>query len=247
MDNKTERLAPGVWRVEVAALTNAFVLAADGSGDAAGLTLVDCGTRTSGPRLVRSLRMLGFDPTAVTNIVLTHWHADHMGSAARFVSSSAAPAVSAGRADAPAVRGDNPWPHRTAPPGEVSRVGRLLQRMARPGPAVSSVECLDEGDVLAWAGSARVLATPGHTAGSISLLMPSGVLIAGDAMMNLGGLTRGFGPFRSARSCEQTTLQRLAAEEFDVLAVGHGPPVVTDARRRVQRLARRVTRKDRRA
>lgn len=240
MDNRTQKLAEGVWRVEVAPLTNAFVLAGDGRTDAAGLTLVDCGTRTSGPRLVRSLRMLGFAPTAVGHIVLTHWHADHMGSAARFAASSAAPAVYAGAADAPAVRGWNSRPHRSAPPGEVTRLGRLLSPFAAPGPPVPDVQVVGDGDVLEWANGARVLATPGHTAGSISLLTAAGVLIAGDAVMNVGGLSRGIGPFRSARSSEAATLRRLAGQEFDVLAVGHGPPVVTDARRRLERLARRA-------
>ena len=223
-------------------MTNAFVLAADRVGDAAGLTLVDCGTRTSGPRLVRSIRLLGFDPTAVANIVLTHWHADHMGSAARFATSSAAPAVHVGAADAPAVRGDDPRPHRTAPDGDVTRVGRWLNRVATPGPAVPDARTVSEGDVLAWAGGVRVLDTPGHTAGSISLLTPGRVLIAGDAVMNVGRLTRGVSPFRSARSKEVATLQRLAREQFDVLAVGHGPPVVTDARKRLERLAQRAAR-----
>lgn len=239
MDNRTEKLADGVWRVEVAPLINAYLLAADGHGDSAGLTLVDCGTPGSGPRLVRSIRMLGFDPTAVNTIVLTHWHADHMGSAARFAASTAAPAVLVGRADAPAVRGDDPHPHRTAPPGDVSRLGRIVSRMAAPGPPVPAARPLDDGEVLAAAHGATIIASPGHTAGSISLLAGR-VLLAGDAVMNVGRLTRGPGPFRSARSSEAATLERLASEEFDVLAVGHGPPVVTDARRRLERLARRV-------
>lgn len=245
MDNKTERLADGIWRVEVAPLTNAYILAADGAGDSAGLTLVDCGTRTSGPRLVRSIRMLGFDPTAVDHVVLTHWHADHMGSAARFASSSAAPTVHAGRADLAPVRGENADPHRSAPPGDVSRSGRLLHRAVRPGPAVAQAQALDDADVLPWAADARVIATPGHTAGSISLLTGR-VLIAGDAVFNIGGLSLGIGPFRSARSHEVATLARLADETFEVLAVGHGAPVVTDARRRLGHLAARVQRRRRR-
>jgi glyoxylase-like metal-dependent hydrolase (beta-lactamase superfamily II) len=242
MDNKTERLAEGVWRVEVGPMINAYVLEGTGGAEAGGLTLVDCGTRTAGPRLVRSIRMLGFEPTAVRHVVLTHWHADHMGSAARFATSSAAPAVSAGREDVAAVCGDNPRPHATAPAGEVSRLGRLLSGMARPGPAVADVQPLDDGAVLPEANNARVIASPGHTAGSISLLTIGGVLIAGDAVFNVGRLTRGIGPFRSARSSEAATLRRLAATDFDILAVGHGPPVVKDARRRLARLADRVAR-----
>src|SRR5687767_14213023 len=85
MDNSTEQLADGVWRIETGLFLNAFLVAANGRDDADGLCLVDCGTKRSGPRLVRSIRLLGFLPTVVRHIVLTHWYADHMGSAARFV------------------------------------------------------------------------------------------------------------------------------------------------------------------
>ncbi len=234
-----------MWRVQVGPLLNAFVIAADGEGDAGGLTLVDCGTRNSGPKLVRSIRMLGFDPTAVRNIVLTHWHADHMGSAARFAASSAAPQVHVGRNDLDAVLGRDPYPHRTAPPGDVSRAGRLVARFARPGAAVTATP-LDDGAVLPYANDAQIVASPGHTAGHVAVLLPAaGVLIAGDAVMNLGRVTLGFGPFRSARSAEPATMRRLAALNFDVLAVGHGPPVVRNARQKLERLAAKVA--DRRA
>ena len=241
MDNATQQLADGVWRIEAGMLLNAYLVAADGVGDSAGLTLVDTGTRRSGPRLVRSIRLLGFDPTAVRQVVLTHWHSDHMGSAARFASSSAAPRVAVGREDAPPVRGEVPRPHDEAGPGDVTRLGRLLSPLASPGPAVAEVTPLDDGVVLDTADGARVVAAPGHTAGSIALLLErAGVLLAGDAVMTIGRVTLGVGPFRSARTREAATLQRLAALQFDVLAAGHGPPVVSDARAKLRRLAERV-------
>lgn len=241
MDNSTEQLADGVWRIEAGVFVNAFLVAANGADDADGLTLVDCGTARSGPRLVRSIRLLGFRPTAVRAIILTHWHSDHMGSAARFASSSAAPAVHVGRRDAPSVRGEVRHPHREARRGDITRLGRLVSPLATPGPAVADVGVLDDGELLPFADNAEVVAAPGHTAGHIAVLLGRvGVLIAGDAVMNLGRLTQGIGPFRSARSSEPATLRRLAALDFDVLGVGHGPPVVRDARRRLQRLAQRV-------
>ena len=242
MDNSTEQIGAGVWRVEVGALLNAYVIAADGVGDAQGLTLVDCGTGRSGPRMVRSIRLLGFDPTAINAVVLTHWHADHMGSAARFAASTAAPQVYVGAGDLAAVSGDNPTPQRGLPREDVSPLGRLFARtpLARPGPPVAAIP-LHDGDVLPAANNAVVVASPGHTQGHIAVHVPAaGVLIAGDAVMNLGRLTQGFGPFRSARSREPQTLRTLAALEFDVLAVGHGPPVVTKARDKLARLASRV-------
>ena len=236
MDNHTEELAAGVWRVEVAPLTNAYVLA----DDAGRLTVVDTGTQRSGPRLVRSIRLLGFAPTAVDHIVLTHWHADHTGSAARFANSSAEPAVSVGTADLAAVQGRDPRPQARA--ADASRTARLLGRWTAPGPAVAQAQPLDDGQRLPTAGGAVVVATPGHTPGHISLHLPHrGVLLAGDAVMNVGRLSRGLAAFRSARSQEPATLQRLCRLEFDVLAVGHGPPITTGARDRLRRLAQRAS------
>lgn len=236
MDNHTEELAPDVWRIEVAPYTNAFLLA-----DARGrLTLVDTGMRRSGPRLVRSVRLLGFDPTSIDHVVLTHWHADHTGSAARFATSSAAPAVWVGRGDLPAVRGEDRRPQANAP--DASRTARLVGRWSGPGPAVPDARALDDGQKLDTAGGAVVVATPGHTPGHISLHLPQrGVLLAGDAAMNLLWLSRGLGPLRSARSSEGASLQRMAALDFDVLAVGHGPPITSGARERLQQLAQRAT------
>lgn len=237
MDNHTEELAPGIWRVEVAPLTNAYVLA----DDAGRLTVVDTGTRRSGPRLVRSIRLLGFAPTSIDHVVLTHWHADHTGSAARFASSSAEPTVSVGEGDLGAVKGHDPRPQANA--GDATRTARLLGRWIAPGPAVAQAKGLEDGKQLAAAGGAVIVATPGHTPGHISVHLPDrGVLLAGDAVMNLGRLSRGFAPFRSARSQEAATLQRLCALEFDVLAVGHGPPITTAARDRLRRLAQRAAR-----
>lgn len=241
MDNNTEQLADGVWRIEVGPFLNAFLVAANGRDGGDGLTMVDCGTTRSGPRLVRSVRLLGMAPTAIRNVVLTHWHADHMGSAARLAASSAAPAVHVGRDDAPPVRGEVPRPHDLAGPGDITRLGRLVSRFATPGPPVDDVAILDDGQQLPFAHGARVVFSPGHTAGHVSVLVEqAGVLIAGDAVMNLGRLTQGFGPFRSARSHEPATLRRLADLQFDVLGMGHGPPIVSQARQRLQRLSEKV-------
>lgn len=235
MDNRTEAVAEGLWRIEVRWGINAYVAAASD-----GLTLVDCGTPGAGPSLVRSIRLLGFDPRTINRIVLTHWHADHMGSAARFAASSAQPQVMVGRLDLPAAAGQQPRPHAVAGPADVTRVGRLLSRVVTPGPAVRDAVPLDGGQRLDTLG-AHVVDSPGHTAGSISLHLPDkGVLLAGDAVFNILRLTRGPGATRSARPAEVATLRRLASLDFDVLAVGHGPPVVTNARARLARLADRV-------
>lgn len=232
MDNRTEPLAPGVWRVEVGYATNAYVLADDGVGDSAGLTLVDTGGRSGGPRLVRSIRMLGLDPRAVHRVLLTHWHADHAGSAASFARSSAAPRILAGADDLDAVRGVERRPHLSAPVVGTTRVGRAAARLgALPVPApVPDAKALADGDRLDVAGGVEVLATPGHTPGHRAFWLPQHrLLLAGDAVWNTWRVWRGPLALCSAIPDAPATLERLAGLEADVVAVGHGPPL--DGRR----------------
>lgn len=235
MDNRTEQLADGVWRVELTFWLSVVVLANDGHGDAEGLTLVDAGTRGAAPRLVRSVRMAGLDPRAIRDVLLTHWHRDHAGGAQRLAESSAAPAVWIGGEDLPVLRGERS-------PGEAAQdctpMSSLLhRRVFHAPPAVAAARALDDGQVHEAAGGVRVVATPGHTAGHRSLHLPErGVLIAGDAVMNIGGLRPSPAVLSSARSHVRASVERLAALDFAILSPMHGPPIDRRARERLAAL-----------
>ncbi len=237
MDNRTEPLAAGIWRVEVGYATNAYVLANDGTGDGAGLTVVDPGPAAGAPRLVRSIRLLGLDPRRIGDVVLTHWHAHAGGGAARFVRSNANSRIFAGRADLPAVRGEVTRPQRAARREDASWSARHLGRFLAPGEAVPSAGPLDDGQRLDVAAGSVVVAAPGHTPGSIALHLPDArVLLAGDAVWTLGGVWRGPAALRSCRSGEAATLRRIAALDVAVLAPAHGPPLTRRVRERVAAL-----------
>ena len=243
MDNATERLADGAWRIEVGPSVNAFVLANDGRGDAEGLTLVDTGFARSGSRLVRSIRLAGLNPSAVRDVLLTHWHRDHAGSAARLARSSASPRILAGADDLAVIKGELKNPHAAAAPGDVTRVGRRVGWLSPPAEPVPDVAPLYGGERLEVAGGLDVVASPGHTAGHLSFHLPQlGVLLAGDAVMNVLWLSSGWGAMQSARRAQGSSLRRLAELDADVLAPGHGPPVRRRIRERLLRLAERADR-----
>ena len=242
MDNSTSRLADGVWRVEVGRATNAYVVANDGSSDVEGLTLVDTGWSNSGPRLIRSIRLAGLDPRALQTVLLTHWHADHTGSAARLARSSAEVSFFAGSEDLAVITGSERHPHAKAPLGDVTWLGRhfadLLSPSAEP---LQDVPPIADGTTLETGGGMQVLATPGHTPGHLSFWLPtSGVLLAGDAVMNLFRPSRWPGLVRSARRSDAATLERLADLDPAIVAVGHGPPITSNPRRHLSRLAERA-------
>jgi glyoxylase-like metal-dependent hydrolase (beta-lactamase superfamily II) len=226
VDNRTEQLADGVWRIEVGFYCNAYVLANDGHGDAEGLTVVDTGWRSAGPRLVRSVRMLGLDPRAIGDILLTHSHADHAGSAGRFAASSAGSRVWTGRDDLPVVRGERRQP---------SLVARAAARMLGGVESVPAAQPLDEAPPPT---GLRPVPTPGHTPGHTSFLLPDkGVLLAGDAVANILALRASPRPVTEDRVAARASIGVLASLDFGTLAVGHGPPVRRRARERLEALA----------
>ena len=131
------------------------------------VTIVDAGWRGTGRGVLQSLARLGRDPADVSNIVITHYHTDHLGDAA-YLSDACSARVAAHRDEAPIVQGDVP------PPSPFTN--RVLSRLMSPLVAsrqpkpVAVDRRLDDGDVL---GGARVVHSPGHTPGSISVHLPA--------------------------------------------------------------------------
>lgn len=85
----------------------------------------------------------------------------------------------------------------------------------------------------------EVIATPGHTPGSISVVdEAAGLLVAGDALNTAGGQVLGANPdFSSDMAAADESVTVLAERNFDTVVVGHGDPVIGDASALVQALA----------
>ncbi len=77
----------------------------------------------------------------------------------------------------------------------------------------------------------RVVATPGHTAGSISVLDEiGGVFIAGDALRTEDGQVTRPGDRNTADSAMATeSIVKIGGLSFETLLVGHGEPILTGA------------------
>ena len=219
-------LAPNVWRLPlIGSFVNGYVLR-DDDGQ---VTLVDCGVKRSPARISTALDHLGIAPADVTRILLTHAHADHAGGLAEMARRTGGE-VAVHASDAEAVRTG------IAPPLDQSlRLGRLLTRVSRRGkPAFEPVPVSDEltdGQVLPVAGGLRVVHTPGHSPGHVSLLHePTGVLVVGDALFNWRGIGWSIPFFCTSFRLSQQTAQRFTELDFSTAAFMHGPHVGSNAR-----------------
>ncbi len=227
-------LAPSVFRIPTAgrALINTFAFVDD-----EGVTLVDCGVAKAPPRIVAGLAAMGKDPADVTRIVLTHVHPDHAGGAAETQRRTGASVLVHERDVHFAETATTPVPVR---PTLTGRIFRRLTASVTWEP-VEVTAPLADGDTLPVAGGLRVLHTPGHTPGHVSLLHePTGLLITGDAIWNLGGLRRA--PALGCWDVRMTerTAHVLGDLDYEIVAFTHGEEIRQRAREQVRRLLARL-------
>jgi glyoxylase-like metal-dependent hydrolase (beta-lactamase superfamily II) len=201
------------------ALVNAFVIRADVP------TLIDTGTPGGTPKLVHALSEAGLAPRDVGRVLLTHRHADHAGNAAELARTWGAE-VHVAPAEAPyAAEGrEQPLPRAATPLGRalVPYVKVALPWRLEPMPVQESL--VDGAQV----GPFRVIATPGHTAGHVSLLWERrGILFTGDAAANI---TR-VGPHPASDDPERAreSFGSLAGLDFAAACFGHGQTLSANA------------------
>ncbi|HZB48938.1 MAG TPA: MBL fold metallo-hydrolase, partial [Mycobacteriales bacterium] len=112
-------------------------------------------------------------------------------------------------------------------------------RRGKPGsfPPVTAAEEFLDGSLLP--GGLRVVHTPGHTPGHVSLLHePTGVLVTGDALFNVRGLR-----YCPDWLCTDPSLNRKSADvlgdlDFEIVAFMHGPEIRQGAREAVRAFLR---------
>ena len=222
-------LAPGVHWVKRATpiriVSNVYLLV----DEVEGLTLIDAGMPGRANAILCHVADLGYEPADVRRIVRTHYHVDHAGSLAALVARTGAH-VLAHADEAPLVEGQRP---PLVARGVLGRTMRALVPLTRGRPTAVD-ERLAHGDVIPTlrVGGLRVVHTPGHTPGSICLHLPArGVLFTGDTLLTgwRGGVRDPSPLFALDIQQARASARTLAGLNFDVLAPGHGPPIVGDA------------------
>lgn len=210
-------ITPGVYLVDKVRGSNVYLLA-----DRC-LALIDTGMPGNETYIIEFIRKLGRNPKELTHIIVTHGHVDHTGSAAELQRLTGAKIVAHKNEIVTIKYGDFALaPH----PDEVK--GFIRKAMSRQGifkrcPADIAVK---DGQVLPYLGGLRVIHTPGHTRGSMCLLLEKpGVLFVGDAIINnQDRLSRPL-PLGADKSISEMSLKKMTESDFNICCFGHGPPL----------------------
>lgn len=158
--------------------------------DKQNIILVDCGFIGAISTLENELQRRGLSIGQLTGLVLTHHDHDHMGAAAALkranpnikVYSSAVKAPFISAHEKPLRLRQAEEMQKTLPP-EQQNFGEAFCDMLRRVEPIEVDTFLSDGDHMDWCEGCRILATPGHTPGHISLLMEKdSIIITGDAI-----------------------------------------------------------------
>jgi len=153
--------------------------------DEDGLTLVDTGLPGMYEQLEQHIRQAGLEPESIKRLILTHQDADHIGTLPELLQRLPHVEVWAHGDERPYLEGEKPLIKmqpghlENMPPEQREPIRNMLDVLV-PG-RVTRV--LEHGEQLPLQGGLRVLHTPRHTPGHISLYAPHDkLLIAGDAL-----------------------------------------------------------------
>jgi glyoxylase-like metal-dependent hydrolase (beta-lactamase superfamily II) len=198
----------GIWGA------NVFLLVGDT------LTIVDTGFKGRSVHILKEIARLGYSPADITSIIITHHHADHTGSLAAMKEVTKAKVI-AHIADAPYIDGSLLQPGPAKPEWLNDELAPFHWLWSTTPAAVDVL--VSDGDELPILGGIKILHTPGHTPGSISLFLErEGLMIVGDVLSHTSGLSLPSKAFTIDLAQEIQSIRKLASLNFDLICFGHG-------------------------
>jgi len=219
-----QQISSNVYQVKLG-MVNAFIIE-----DKNGLTLVDTGYPNSTDKIFDAIKKAGKNPNEIQQVILTHSHPDHAGSAAEIKRRLNIP-VFAHAEDTKlieqGVAGRMPF---VLTPGIINWLvfNLLIKRGENSIEALKIDQQLQDNDILPIAGGVQVIHTPGHCLGHVALLVKNdGVLIAGDIAANVMGLA--LSTVYEDRAIGIQSILKAASYDFSKAVFGHGNPITKDA------------------
>jgi glyoxylase-like metal-dependent hydrolase (beta-lactamase superfamily II) len=193
--------------------------------------LVDAGSPGEADRILSAIRNKSVEPHTLALILLTHGHIPVTGSAGEIRRRTGAP-IAIHSMDAEMLRMGHNAPMR--PTTLIARLAAPIVQAQRAEPTHPDLVLDGPRSLRDFGVDGRVIETPGHTPGSISLLLADGDAVVGDLLMGgfLGGLVRRGVPnvayFQEDDRDAQRSLRTVLASGARRLWVGHGGPLSSD-------------------
>lgn len=193
------------------------------------ITLIDAGLPGQATAIKELLDEMGLKMSNVRRLILTHQDIDHIGGAAEIVQATKAE-VMAHEEDVPYIQGE-----QQLIKFDPARVDAMLKnipedrreaarRVFSSPPRVRVDRSLKDGEELPQHGGLRIVHTPGHTPGHLSIYLPGRrFLISGDALRVENGALVGPSPAATPdMDMAMASVGKLASLSIDRVLCYHG-------------------------
>jgi hydroxyacylglutathione hydrolase len=152
-----------------------------------GAVIIDSGAPKKGKTFNKALEKVGIKPEEIQLIILTHGHWDHIGSTAEIKEMTGAKVVMHKNEKHWLEESLKPMPPGVTPWGKIST--KLFSWTIVPFVHVQPTEVdivleNEEFSLEEYGISGKVIYTPGHSSGSVSVLLDTGEVFVGDMAMN---------------------------------------------------------------
>ncbi len=189
------------------------------------LILIDTSSEPDAKKLLASLDKARIKPRDLATIFITHVHPDHVSGLARIKRDATSAKVVSSTVEADFISKKRTY---DGPPGAAHQ--------RHPGTPVDLT--VDDGQIQ---DGLKVIFTPGHTRGSISLLDESrSLLIAGDAANHEAELRPMDDQYNVDPRQHRESIKKLATFHFENAVFGHGTPLLGGASTQFVGLAKRL-------
>jgi len=190
------------------------------------ISIIDAGMPGNAFKILNQISEKGISLEKIKYIILTHSDIDHIGSIADLKNATGA-LVAIHEIEVPYLLGEKKKKLKGMIGGLIGLIFGILFKFMKPQNIVPDIT-LKEGDFI---GGLKVIYSPGHTEGSISLYNAETALFSGDAIItDKHSNIKGFNNIATSDTLEAAkTINKIKNLKFEVLLPGHGSPVLKNA------------------
>ena len=146
--------------------------------------LIDTAMKRRRKKLIRALTKQGVTSENLKALILTHTHFDHAQNAAAVIDIFHTHLIVHESEAAYLATGDSPLPKGTTWPAKLlmKYMGNFIRWINRYAPAANVISISTAFDLAPLGFDAKIIHTPGHSKGSVTIILENEIALTGDSM-----------------------------------------------------------------